>query len=122
MAAEPIIKIYQGATFDYPVKFSQTDNTTNIVTAIDLTGCSIKVQIRKKEADYETYVHADISTINGKFIITDAVNGLAKFNVDNTETRDWKFDDAYIEFDITYSNGTNRKKSAKCKLIREYTR
>jgi hypothetical protein len=116
------LTITQGATFNTPVRHYHLDDATLVETPIDLTGASIRVQIRKKEADYETYIHADISTANGKLVFTDAVNGKFKFNVSATETRDWKFDDGFLEFEYTYADLTVRKKFIKCKLIREYVR
>lgn len=116
------LEIVQGATLDYPIRLYTLNQTTLVETVVNITGVSIKTQIRKKEADYESYIHADMTTTNGKLVITNAANGEFKFNVAGAETRDWKFDEGWIEFEVTYLTGKIEKYQYPCKLIREYVR
>ncbi len=112
------LELKQGTKLDFPIYIVAGDE----VTPINITGCSIKIQIRTKPADYKTYIHAEFSTTNGKCSISDAVNGKILLNVPVSETRDWKFNDAYFEIEITFPTGHVVKKYIPCFLTREYVR
>lgn len=121
MAVVKKLKLRQGEFIDNPLYVKYLD-ANGVEQPVNLTGCSARIQIRKKQADYETYVHAELSTANGKLLLSDAVNGKFLLNVTAAESRDWKFDEAFFELEITYSTGRQKKYAVPCTLVREYTR
>jgi hypothetical protein len=87
---------YRGDTFP-----GRAVNISLSGSPIDLTGASIKMQIKSKDSDVEAKLEA--STDNGLIVITDAANGSFKFLEDtiiDLVPKEYRYD-----VQITLSNG-----------------
>lgn len=90
------LKIYKGSTYrkGFQWKIKSTD------LAMDLTDCSIKMQVRACKDD--TTVLLECSTANGKIALTDAVNGKWQIDLSPTDTAALTFTKAVYDLDITF--------------------
>ena len=87
--------IYKGSTFLKSFQWKSGE----VPTAVDLTGCSIKMQIRENPG---TTLIAEYSTLNGKIQITDAVNGKFKLFISNTESTEYQFKSGKYDIEVTF--------------------
>ena len=69
------LTIYRGSTFSKQI----TWQTGTPATAVNLTGCKIRMQIRPKVT--EATLIDELTTENSRIVITDAVNGVFTINV-----------------------------------------
>lgn len=95
--AELNLEIVQGATFVLPIAIKDSNNT-----AVDITGASMKAQIRKK-ADATTV----IVTLNtpDEIVITNASGGLATITIPVSVTEDFPTGRYKWDLFITYASG-----------------
>lgn len=89
------LHIYKGSTFMKSFQWK----TGDVPTPVDLTGCSIKMQIRENPG---TTVLAEFSTANNKIEITDAVNGKFRLFISNTESTDYLFKSGKYDIEVTF--------------------
>lgn len=93
------LNIYKGST--YRKGFQWKVKSTNL--PMDLTGCSIKMQVRSCKTD--TTVLLEASTTNGKIVLTDAANGKWQINLSPADTAALAFSKAVYDLDITFPSG-----------------
>ncbi len=92
--------IYQGDTFTRFFKYETRASETATPVAVNLTGCSVKSQIRVKE-DKTSQLLAEFTTS-----ITDAVNGKFKLTLTPTQTAALSFKVAYYDIQVTFTDGS----------------
>lgn len=87
--------IYRGSTFSKTFQWK----TGETPTPVDLTGCSIKMQIRENPG---TAILDELSTANSRITITDAVNGKFSLKVSNSESTSYTFSSGKYDIEITF--------------------
>ena len=78
MAGTYNITVEQGATFE------RTITVADDGVARDISGYTIRMQVRKRRSDTDTFL--DIDTTSGEIAITDAANGIFTITLSATTT------------------------------------
>lgn len=91
---------YEGDTSN-EVEFTVTQTVSSVTTAVDLTGVTVKMQIRKKS---NRDITKEITNISG-ITVSNAVNGV--FKVDAFIT-DFKASSYVYDIQFTFTNGSVR--------------
>jgi hypothetical protein len=94
------LEIYKGSTF---VKVLQWKTGATPV-AVNLTGCTARMQIRKSVND--TVVLDTLTTENGKIQIHDAVNGKFKIIIAAEVSSAYTFTSAVYDLELVFTDGT----------------
>ena len=93
------LQIYQGATFNEQFVWQ----TGNPATAVDLTGFTMRMQIRSKIKDPAIII--ELNMTNGGIAIDDAVNGVFSLNISATQTASLSFNVGFYDIDVTAPDG-----------------
>lgn len=93
--------IYQGATFRQ--SFRWTTQTGSTTTAVDLTNCIVRMQVRKTIK--ETVKLVDASTTNGKITLIDADDGQFEIELTDEETALLDFNTGVYDLEIEFPSG-----------------
>lgn len=112
------LTIYQGTTFSKSFQWK----TGEPLVPVDLTGCTLRMDIRKKLKDPEAVV--TLTDANNKIVLTDAVNGRFEIRLTSTETATFDFASAVYDFEISYAGGepTYRIFEGSVTVVPEVTR
>jgi hypothetical protein len=94
------LTIYKGSTF---VKTLQWKTGTPAV-AVDLTGCTARMQVRKSPCD--TVVLETLTTENGKIVITDATDGKIQIKISAETSTAYTFVSGVYDLEIVFSDNT----------------
>jgi hypothetical protein len=92
------LDIYKGSTYRKGFQWLTSPDKT----PMDLTGCSIKMQMRAFVDSSEVLYEA--STSNQKITITNALEGKWTLLVSSTDSANWNFSKAVYDMDITFPN------------------
>lgn len=92
--------IYKGSTF---VKIIQW-KTGEILTAVNLTGCTARMQIRKVVND--STVLDTLTTENGKLVIHEPLNGKFKIVIAADISTAYTFTSAVYDLEIVFTDQT----------------
>lgn len=95
------LTIYAGSYFNLPVQWM----TGEPAVGVNLTGCSIKMQIRKTAASTE--VLCELSTANGKITFVDATIGKFQVTITGEESENFTFFRGVYDLEIHYPSGGN---------------
>jgi hypothetical protein len=90
------LEIYKGSTYRKSLQWVVSSTST----PMDITGCSIKMQIRAYVGS--TSVLIELSTVNNRIIIVDALLGKWQIYLTPTETLALDFVKAVYDLDITF--------------------
>ena len=94
------LDVYKGSTF---VKIIQWKTGTP-ATAVNLTGCTARMQIRKAVND--TAILDTLTTENSKIIIHEPLNGKFKIVISAATSTGYTFTSAVYDLEIVFTNGT----------------
>ena len=94
------LDVYKGSTF---VKIIQWKTGTPPV-AVNLTGCTARMQIRKAVND--TTVLDTLTTENGKLVIHEPLNGKFKIVISAATSTAYTFTSAVYDLEIIFTDGT----------------
>lgn len=94
------LEVYKGSTF---VKIVQWKTGTPAV-AVNLTGCTARMQIRKAVND--TTVLDTLTTENSKLAIHEPLNGKFKIIIPAATSTAYTFTSAVYDLEIVFSDGT----------------
>lgn len=94
------LDVYKGSTF---VKIIQW-KTGIPQTAVNLTGCTARMQIRKAVND--TTVLDTLTTENGKIVIHEPSNGKFKIVIPAAVSTAYTFTSSVYDLEIVFSDGT----------------
>lgn len=109
------LMIYQGTTFTKTWTWRTDD------VPVDLTGCTIRSQIRQTPNSRDALL--DMSTENGLITLTDAVNGEFSVRVEADDTAELNFTSAVYDLEIEFPDTTVvRLLYGKVRLSQEVTR
>lgn len=97
--AKQDLEIYQGSTF---VKSFQWKTGVR-KTPVDITGFSIRMQIRKSLTD--TAVEANLTTENGGIVITDSPNGKFEIRITSSVTDTFTWTKGVYDLEMIYPEG-----------------
>ena len=92
--------IYQGATFKKEFQWK----IGNPATAVDMTGFTIRMQIREKLKD-DLFV-VELTTENSKIVISDPTDGRFYLILDDTETADLTIKSGVYDIEVVDLSGT----------------
>lgn len=93
------IKIYQGSTFTKPFQWK----TGEPAAPVDLTGCTARMQIRKKVTDTTPVI--SLTTENSRIVLTDAANGKFEIRLTAEDTTSMIMTTGVYDFEIVYPGG-----------------
>lgn len=93
--------IPRGATFRKG--FQWVDKTTN--TPRDLTGCSFRMQVRAAKSYPPQPVITEFSSINGKIVSADLLNGRWEISLQDEDTLLLNFPTAVYDIDVIFPSG-----------------
>jgi hypothetical protein len=94
------LEVYKGSTF---VKIIQWKTGTPAV-AVNLTGCTARMQIRKAVND--TTVLDNLTTENAKIVIHEPLNGKFKIVIPATVSSAYAFTSAVYDLELVFTDGT----------------
>jgi len=92
------ITITQGETWSVTMTFTNDDGSI-----IDLSGYTIKMQIRK---DYNDTIYQELNSSDNTIDISQAQNGIVIFNLTSTQTGAYDFDVGVYDIKFTASDNT----------------
>ena len=108
--------IEQGSTFIKTVTITDSNGT-----AVDLTGCTVRWQVRERKGSTSTLI--DVSTTEGSITLTDPTNGQCKITLSDTVTAALDFEYGYHDFEVETAAGvTTRYMRGIVTLSKEVTR
>lgn len=96
-----VIAIYQGSTFRKPFTWSLVDNETKTRTPVDLTGCSIRMQLREKSGGV---VLVDFKA-EGFISITNQQQGQWEIEIPAEASANFTFERGIFDIEVEFSNG-----------------
>lgn len=94
------LKIEQGATFRQSLQWKTGDPATSV----NLTGYQARMQIRSDVTS--AVVLADMTTANGRILITDAVNGKFDLYLTAVETAALSFESGVYDLELVAPDNT----------------
>ena len=97
------IIIYQGSTFTKDFAWK----TGEPALPVNLTGYTAKMQIREKVS--ETAIILELSTDNGRIVITNPLEGHFTLNISASDTAAMNFKNAVYDFEFTSPDGIVRR-------------
>lgn len=113
--------IEQGATFLMPVQLSSGGPVDEGGTALDISGCEIRMQIRKKVSDATPLLSA--STTTGEITITSAVDGQFQIELPEATTAAIAWTSGVYDLELETVGGyVKRYLQGKVKVSKEVTR
>jgi hypothetical protein len=101
-AGQYTITIEQGATFSRSCVYKDSGGTP-----IDITGCTLRMDIREYAQDASALIQ--LSTGNGRIIITDPVGGAFTLTIAATDTAALHFENAVYDLELEFLSGEVRR-------------
>ncbi len=118
MAGKKDLLILQGTTFTF--SFNLTQIADGVESAVDLSNCIAKMQIRPTHRSEELYL--DLGA-EGYISVTDPVNGEVTIDIPATATAELDFSSAVYDVEVVFDNGhVMRLVEGKINLSPEVTR
>lgn len=115
------ITIEQGATFLLPIQLSTGGTVAEGGTPVILTGCEIRMHIRKRVAD--TTPLLELSTLTGEITITDDVLGKFEIELPEATTAAIAWASGVYDLEVETIGGfVKRYLQGKVKVSKEVTR
>lgn len=95
------ITIYAGSYFSLPVQWV----TGEPAVGVNLTGCTVKMQIRKTATSAD--ILYELSTSNGKITFVDATIGKFRVTITGEESENFTFFRGVYDLEVHYPSGGN---------------
>jgi hypothetical protein len=93
------LTVYKGSTFSKTIQWKTGDP----VTPVNLTGCTLRMQIRKAISD--NTVMDSLTSENGKLIFVNASQGLLKINIPASTSTAYTFTQGFYDLEVVYPDG-----------------
>ena len=90
------LTVYKGSTFSKKFQWK----TGEPLTPVDLTGCTIRMQVRKLVTSSSVLVEFNGS--NGMLSITDPLNGLFKLDISAATSTAFNFTSGVYDIEVSY--------------------
>lgn len=94
------LTIYKGSTFVKTIQWKTGDPAV----AVDLTGCTARMQVRKNPSD--SVILESLTTSNGKLVITEPTNGKLEIRIPADTSTAYTFLCGVYDLEIVFANGT----------------
>lgn len=94
------LTIYKGSTFVKTLQWKTGDPAV----AVDLTGCTARMQVRKSPCD--SSLLESLNTENGKIVITEPINGKLEIRISANTSSAYTFMTGVYDLEIVFTNGT----------------
>lgn len=94
------LTIYKGSTFVKTIQWKTGDPAV----AVNLTGCTARMQVRKNPSD--SIILESLTTSNGKIVITEPTNGKLEIRISAETSTAYEFSCGVYDLEIVFSNGT----------------
>jgi len=121
VAGDLNITIEQGATFQLPAQISTGGLIADGGSPVDLTGCTIRMHIRKRITDEIPLL--SLSTGTGQIVAADPVDGSFVVTITDEVTAAITWTSAVYDLEVETAGGTvKRYLQGKVKVSKEVTR
>lgn len=90
------LTIYKGSTFSKTIQWKTGDPPV----PVNLTGCKLRMQIRKAVND--TVIMDSLTTENGKLSFIDASQGLLSINIPASDSTLYAFNRGFYDLEVVY--------------------
>lgn len=115
------ITIEQGATFTMPVQISSGGLVSEGGTPVNLTGCQVRMHIRKRITD--TVPLVNLSTLTSGITITNAAQGQFTVTLTDEATAAYTWTSGVYDVEVETAGGqVTRYLQGKVKVTKEVTR
>lgn len=115
------ITIEQGATFSMPVQLSSGGLVADGGTPVDITGCIVRMHIRRRLTDAVPLV--SLSTLTSGITITDAALGKFAVSITDEVTAAYTWTSGVFDLEVETAGGqVTRYLEGKAKVTKEVTR
>lgn len=115
------ITIEQGATFSMPTQISQGGLVSEGGTAVDLTGCEVRMDIRRRLTDAIPLL--SLSTVSGEIVLTDPTDGRFEATLTDEVTAAITWTSGVYDLEVETAGGqVTRYLQGKVKVTKEVTR
>ena len=113
------LTIYQGSTY---VKPFQWKSGTTTLTPVDISTCTMRMDIRKKITDPTEVL--ELTTENGRLVIVDGALGKFEIRLSAADTATFNFTQAVYDIEVVYpsEDPVVRVLEGSIKVIPEVTR
>lgn len=93
------LTIYKGSTFVKSIQWKTGDPAV----AVDLTGCTARMQVRKNPCD--SAILESLTTENGKIVITEPLNGKLEIRISAQTSSAYTFISGVYDLELVFPNG-----------------
>lgn len=94
------LTIYKGSTFVKSIQWKTGDPAV----AVDLTGCTARMQVRKNPCD--SVILESLTTENSKIVITDALNGKFEIRISPEVSSAYTFISGVYDLELVFPDAT----------------
>lgn len=94
------LTIYKGSTFVKSIQWKTGDPAV----AVDLTGCTARMQVRKSPCD--SAILESLTTENGKIVITEPLNGKLEIRISAQTSSAYTFVSGVYDLEVVFASGT----------------
>lgn len=94
------LTIYKGSTFVKSIQWKTGDPAV----AVDLTGCTARMQVRKSPCD--SVILESLTTENSKIVITEPLNGKLEIRISASVSSAYAFVSGVYDLELVFTNGT----------------
>lgn len=94
------LTIYKGSTFVKSIQWKTGDPAV----AVDLSGCTARMQVRKSPCD--STILESLTTENGKIVITQPLNGKLEIRISAQTSSAYTFVSGVYDLEVVFTNGT----------------
>ncbi len=94
------LTIYKGSTFVKSIQWKTGDPAV----AVDLTGCTARMQVRKSPCD--SVILESLTTENSKIVITEPLNGKLEIRISASVSSAYTFVSGVYDLELVFTNGT----------------
>lgn len=94
------LTIYKGSTFVKSIQWKTGDPAV----AVDLSGCTARMQVRKSPCD--SVILESLTTQNNKIVITEPLNGKLEIRISAETSSAYTFVDGVYDLELVFPTGT----------------
>lgn len=94
------LTIYKGSTFVKSIQWKTGDPAV----AVDLSGCTARMQVRKSPCD--SVILESLTTDNNKIVITEPLNGKLEIRISAETSSAYSFISGVYDLELVFQDGT----------------